>query len=144
MHNEVQAILADKGHEVVTVEASATALEAVARMNDAGIGAVVVVEGDRTVGIFSERDVLVRIVARHRDAATTPVKEVMTATVVSIGPQTTVGEAMHIITERRCRHLPVFEGDRLVGMISAGDLTRWVVRDQEGRISDLETYVMRG
>lgn len=144
MHNEVQAILEDKGHEVVTVEASATALEAVARMNEAGIGSVVVVDGDRTVGIFSERDVLVRIVSRRRDPATTPVKEVMTTTVVSIGPQTTVGEAMHIITERRCRHLPVFEGGRLVGMISAGDLTRWVVRDQEGRINDLETYVMRG
>jgi CBS domain-containing protein len=144
MHNEVKAILEDKGNEVVTVESSCTALEAVARMNEAGIGAVVVVDGERTVGIFTERDVLVRVVSRQRDPAATRVSEVMTAEVISIELNTTVGDAMRIVTKRRCRHLPVFDGGRLVGLISSGDLTRWVVRDQEGRISDLETYVMRG
>lgn len=144
MHNEVRAILEDKGRDVVTVESTANVLEAVARMNDAGIGAVVVVDGERTVGIFTERDVLVRVVSRQRNPAATPVVEVMTAEMVTIDPSTTVGEAMHIITERRCRHLPVFDGGRLVGLISSGDLTRWVVRDQQGRISDLEIYVMRG
>ncbi|HEU4731332.1 MAG TPA: CBS domain-containing protein [Kofleriaceae bacterium] len=143
MKDPVGKLLESKGNDVVTVSPQATVLTAVQRMNERKIGALVVVERDRPVGMFTERDVLVRIVAAGLDPNTTPVNEVMTRNPVVIRPETTVNEAMLVITRRRCRHLPVMDERGLLGMISIGDLTSWVVRHQQRTIEDLYDYMNR-
>ena len=144
MDSPVRDILADKGGRVVTAQPGERVSDAVQRMNEAGIGALVVVDGDRPIGIFTERDVLTRVVAARRDPDTTEVGDVMTRALVAISPSTMVREAMMVVTERRLRHLPVMDGGQLAGMISIGDLTRWVVRDQQHQIDDLLLYITRG
>jgi CBS domain-containing protein len=104
---------------------------------------LLVLERGRPVGIFTERDVLVRVVAAGLDPKVTPVGEVMTRSLVAVHSETTVGEAMRIITEKRCRHLPVVDDTRLRGLISIGDLTSWLVRDHERTIADLHDYIHR-
>lgn len=141
MNDPVSAILEHKGSRVETTTRQATVAEAVRAMNDAGIGALVVVDGERPVGIFTERDILTRVVAKALDPGSTEVEAVMTSELVVIHPHTKVGEAMAIVTEKRCRHLPVVDGERLAGMISSGDLTRWIVRDQKHTIDDLVGYI---
>lgn len=144
MQEKIQAILDNKGPMVHAVSPWATVATAVVEMNAQRIGSLVVLEEDRLFGIFTERDVLVRVVAAHRDPATTPVGEVMTREVVTIRPDTLVEEAMQLISRRRCRHLPVLDGGRLVGLVSSGDLTQWLVRHHEAEISDLVGYVTQG
>ena len=113
-------------------------------MNQAHVGALLVTDGERPIGILTERDVLVRVIAERRDPATTLVHEVMTRTLVTVTTETSVADAMVTVTDRRCRHLPVMDGDRVCGMISIGDLTSWLVRDQQRTIDDLHDYVTRG
>jgi CBS domain-containing protein len=112
-------------------------------MNERNIGSILVMDGERMVGIFTERDVLTRVIPRHLDASKMPVSEVMTQRPVTITPTTTVEEAMMVVSDTRRRHLPVIDGGRVVGMISIGDLNRWVVRDQKRTIDDLIDYVHR-
>lgn len=141
MHDPVSAILEQKGTRVETTSPEITVAEAVRVMNAAHIGALVVVQGERPVGIFTERDVLVRVVAAERDPRTTRVEEVMTRELAVIKSTTRVNEAMTVMTEKRCRHLPVVEDGRLAGMISIGDVTRWTVRNQRHTIKDLVSYI---
>ncbi len=141
MEIEIRKILGDKPTRVESVGPDTSVHDAVALMNERNIGSVLVLEAERTVGIFTERDVLTRVVAPGRDPAATQVREVMTTKLLAIAPSTTVHEAMAIMTERRCRHLPVMVEGRAVGMISIGDLTRWVVRDQQHTIDDLTDYI---
>jgi CBS domain-containing protein len=143
MHDPIAKVLAHKGNDVVTVAPETTVLVAVQQMNDRKIGALLVLDRGRPVGIFTERDVLVRVVAAGLDPKTTPVGEVMTRSLVAVRSVTTVGEAMRIVTERRCRHLPIVDDSRLLGLISIGDLTSWLVRDQERTIADLHDYMNR-
>jgi CBS domain-containing protein len=143
MNAPVEKILEQKGPRVETVAPQAMVIEAVQRMNEKRIGALLVIEGERPVGIFTERDVLTRVVGRRLDPNKTPVSEVMTRQLITINPASTVQEAMMVVTDTRCRHLPVLDGGKLVGMISIGDLTRWVVRDQQRTIDDLYDYVRR-
>jgi CBS domain-containing protein len=110
-------------------------------MNQARIGALLVMSGDDLVGIFIERDVLTRVVDQTRDPAATRVAEVMTSQPVVVTGTTTINEAMAVISEKRCRHLPVVEDGRLVGLVSAGDLTHWVTRGHEYHIQDLVNYI---
>jgi CBS domain-containing protein len=138
---KVGELLATKGHEVATIASSATVLEATQQMNARRIGAVVVVEGDQLVGIFSERDVLTRVVAAGRDPATTRVAEVMTREVLTCTPDITLEECRKIFTERRIRHLPVVEGGKLVGIITTGDILAHEVREHEKTIQHLENYI---
>jgi CBS domain-containing protein len=105
------------------------------------IGALLIVENEKLLGVFTERDVLKKVANKELNVKETPVKEVMTANVLTVAPHTTVAEAMAVITQKRFRHLPVVENDRLVGLISIGDLTRWVSRNQEIMIRDLENYI---
>jgi CBS domain-containing protein len=137
----VQDILDRKGREVVTVDAAATVLQAARRMNERGIGGLVVMEGARLVGIFTERDVLRRVVAEGRDPARTPVREVMTAPVLRCGPDAPLDECRVLMTDRRIRHLPVVEQDELRGIITTGDLLAQQVREQQDKIEFLNSYV---
>jgi CBS domain-containing protein len=143
MSDPVAKVLEEKGERVETVTAQTPIGEAIARMNARRIGSVVVMDGERLVGIFTERDVLTRVVPQHIDPRHTAVAEVMSRQPTTISPTWTVQEAMVVITESRHRHLPVLQAGRLVGMVSIGDLTRWIVRDQQRTIDDLTDYVCR-
>ncbi len=149
MSDRIRMVLAYKGHHVETVPPEALVLEAVAHMNQLRIGSVLVAdvyrpgEPYRPIGIFTERDVLVRVIACGLDPRTTPVEHVMTRDPVTIHADQTVADAMRIVTESRCRHLPVIDDAGLCGLISIGDLTKWIVRDQQRTITDLHDYIHR-
>lgn len=136
-------ILSQKGSHVATIHASATVLEATTIMNDRKIGALVVRDdGGRLAGIFTERDVLRRVVAVERPPSTTLVREVMTTDVVCCTPDTDVDEASRIMRDRRVRHLPVCDDNAgLVGLISIGDLNAYHASTQEAEIHFLHDYV---
>lgn len=141
MSDRMRNVLDTKGHHVETTAPATTVLDAIQQMNAKRIGALVVVEDGLTIGIFTERDVLVRVVARGCDPSRTHVGEVMTTKLVTVDLDTTVAEAMRIVTDQRCRHLPVIDGGQLRGLISAGDLTKWLVRAQQRQIEDLHDYI---
>ena len=137
MNSRVAELLASKDSEIVAASPSETVIEAVRRMNSHGIGSLPVLDAGRLVGIFTERDVLVRVVEDGNDPARTLVSEVMTEEPLCLSPGATVEEAMIFITENRCRHVPIVAGGKLVGLISIGDLVRWQVRDQDVRLEDM-------
>ncbi|MBA3540198.1 MAG: CBS domain-containing protein [Deltaproteobacteria bacterium] len=141
MSDPIQAVLDRKGTHVEVTHPRMTVLAAVDRMNELHVGALMVSDGDRPLGILTERDVMIRVIARHLDPEATLVGEVMTRELVSIHPHATIAEAMVLMTDRRCRHLPVLEGDELRGILSIGDLMSWMVRDQERTIADLHDYI---
>jgi len=143
MNDPIARVLDHKGSDVETVPAETTVLTAVKRMNERKIGALLITVGGRPVGIFTERDVLVRVVAAGLDPKTTPVNEVMTRNPVVVRSEVTVNEAMMVITQRRCRHLPVIDDTGLRGLISIGDLMSWLVRHQQRTIEDLHDYMTR-
>ncbi len=136
-------LIDQKGGEVYSVAPEATVADAVDTMNAHRIGAVLVMEqgAQWPAGIFTERDVLQRVINAGRDPHTVPVRDVMTGSLVVVRPNMSVEEAMAVVTEKRCRHLPVVDGDRLVGLVSAGDLTRWMIRDQSVQIDHLVSYI---
>ena len=140
--SSVQDILDKKGRRVVSVAENATVVEAAALMNENRIGALVVTRGDAVVGIFTERDILCRVVAARRDPAHTHVKDVMTSPVACCSPQTTREECRTVMRHRRLRHLPVVQDKRLVGIISVGDLLEAAEADQVATIQYLYEYMM--
>ena len=138
----VKELLAHKGSHVVSIGKYETVVEAALLMNQRRVGAVVVMDGDHVEGMFSERDVLVRVVGERRDPASTRVEEVMTAEVVCCTPETTLEEARGSMKNRRIRHLPVVDGGRrLVGLISIGDLNAHQATAQEQTIHLLHEYL---
>lgn len=134
-------VLREKGSKVYTVGPEATVLEAARAMDAHNVGSLLVADGDKPVGIFSERDLMRRVVVSGKDPAKVKVREVMSRDVWVVEPDTRVKEAMAIMTERRCRHLPVVEKGKVVGLISIGDLVRWISKDQEFQIRMLENYI---
>lgn len=141
MYGFVSSVLAEKGRQVYTISRTATVSEAVREMNEKGVGSLLVIDGRHPVGIFTERDVLRRIVDADRDPALTRVGEVMTRDLAAIEPSWHVEDAMRLMTERRLRHLPVMEGGEVLGMISIGDLLRWVTINQEDQIRAMTDYI---
>jgi len=126
---------------VVSVEVSDTVLEAVRQMDEANTGAVVVLERNRLVGIFTERDLMRRVVLKGRDVSATSVAEVMTRDLLFSEPAEAGEEAMAKMTRHRCRHLPVVDGERLVGVISIGDLMKEISDEQSVEIHFLKEYI---
>src|SRR5882724_3318569 len=142
MHDCIDQVLEHKGHEVEVTAPDVTVIAAVEHMNARRIGALVVIADGEIVGIFTARDVLVRVVARGMDPNTTRVTDVMTRGPCTVAPNMTVNDALVVITDRRCRHLPVVDdAGALCGLISAGDLSKWIVRDQQRTIEDLHAYI---
>jgi len=137
----VSSVLAEKGRQVYTIEKGVTVSQAVREMNEKGVGALVVTESGRPIGMFTERDVLRRVVDADKDPAMTRVSSVMTRNVVAIAPADRVEEVMALMTERRMRHLPVVESGQLIGLISIGDLMRWVTLNQEDQIRHMTEYI---
>lgn len=137
----VRDVLRRKGAVIVALAPSATVLEAAQVMTDRSIGAVLVMDDGRLLGIFTERDVLRRVVATGRDPAATALGEVMTREVLTCSPATSLAECREIMTARRLRHLPVIGPDGLCGIISSGDVLALQVSEQEGTIQDLSRFV---
>ncbi len=136
-----QQLLAIKGDAVASLPPTATVLEAAQLMNRRRIGSVLVINEGRLAGIFTERDVLTRIVAEQRDPAATPLGEVMTTPVACAAPHTTLDEIRKVMRDCRIRHIPVAEGERVVGMISIGDLNKAQYDVQAETIRYLEQYM---
>ncbi|RIH83049.1 CBS domain-containing protein [Calidithermus roseus] len=141
MTSSVRQLILAKGNRVHTISPEATVFEALERMAMYDIGALVVVEGERVVGIFSERDYARKVVLVGRVSRETKVREIMTDEVITVSPDTTVGECMAIMTGKRVRHLPVMEGERLAGLISIGDVVKAIMSEQEFMIAELESYI---
>ena len=138
---EVKALISSKEHAVHCILDTSTVESSVSEMNRLCIGSLMVKNASgEVVGIFTERDVLVRVVSSDLDPRTTPVREVMTSDFTSIHPGCPVEEAMQIMTEKRVRHLPVMTGGELDGMISIGDVTRWLLEINEMEAENLRRY----
>ena len=137
----VRDILARKGSTLISVRPADTVLRAATLMNDEGIGGVLVMEGDELAGIFTERDVLRRVVAAGRDPARTAVREVLTSSVVTCGLQTTIDECAALMTARHIRHLPVREPSGLVGLVTIGDVLAFQVSEQQSTIEQMNNYL---
>jgi len=136
-----QTILDRKGTEVATIPSTASVLEAARRMNERRIGALIVTSGERVIGIFTERDILRRVVAAERPPESTRVSEVMTTPMACCRRSTPLGECQAIMTQKRIRHLPVVEGGVLHGIISAGDIMAIQADEQRSTIEYLHEYL---
>lgn len=138
----VAAILKEKSPIVHQLPSSATVMQAVQAMCAAKVGSVLVVHDGRPVGIFTERDLMTRVLLAHRDPATTPIEAVMTTDVLCIEENTSQAAAMALMTERRIRHLPVVNDGKVVGLVSIGDLVRQQASQQSAEIRMLTNYIM--
>jgi CBS domain-containing protein len=139
--NSIRRLLGEKGQGIWSVAPATSVFEALRLMAERDIGAVLVVEHDRLVGIFTERDYARKIVLRGKLSHDTAVREVMTEQVIFVRPEQTVEECMAIMSEREVRHLPVVEGDRLVGMVSIRDVVRHIISEQQFMIEQLVNYI---
>lgn len=138
----VSDILDGKSREVHGIESSATVYEAIAKMVDANVGALLVYDGSRLAGIVTERDYLRRVTLQGRDERTTPVCDIMTSELVYVGPDASIDECMAVMTDRRIRHLPVLTDEREVaGIVSIGDLVKYQSREQSVQIRFLTEYI---
>lgn len=144
MDQPVSKLLESRPGDLHTVERDASVAEAVRAMNAAHVGAIIVMDQGRLAGIFTERDVLRRVIESNRKADETPVADVMTSDVVVIKPTDTVQHAMVLVNSRNCRHLPVMDGDTVLGMVSVRDLIGAIVDGQEHRIAELTDYIYGG
>ena len=139
---QVSDILEGKGRDVLRIDASATVYDAIVRMVEGNVGALLVYEGDRLAGIVTERDYLRRVTLQDRDERTTPVGEIMTAELVFVGPDASVEECMAVMTDRRIRHLPVVTDEReVVGLVSIGDVVKFQSREQSVQIRFLTEFI---
>jgi len=130
-----------KGHTVHSVEPGAPVLEAIRRMAEHGVGALLVMQGARLVGIVSERDYARKVILKGRSSSETAVEQIMSTPVLTVPPDRSVHECMQIMTDRRVRHLPVLDGTRVLGVLSIGDLVRSVLEEQRQTIEQLEHYI---
>lgn len=134
-------VLDEKGRSVHTTQPDASVREAVAVMCSSKVGSLLVCDGTRPVGLFTERDLKSRVVLRKRDPDATYVYEVMTPEVPCLGLEATVHEAMQVMTEQRCRYVPIVGAGRVIGMVSIGDLVEWMCRNQQNEIHLLREYI---
>jgi CBS domain-containing protein len=137
----VTQLLEAKGREVHAIGPDARVIDALKLMADKDVGALVVTEGAKISGIISERDYARKVILQGKSSHDIAVREIMTARVVTVQPRHTVEECMALMTEKRIRHLPVTEGERLIGVLSIGDLVKEVIAEQEATIRQLESYI---
>jgi CBS domain-containing protein len=137
----VRYLLGFKDKNVWTIEPEEPVLEAIQLMADKHIGALPVVRGDELIGIVSERDYARKVILMGRSSSDTPVWQIMSSPVKTVGPDDTVHHCMQMVTEHRIRHLPVVEKGKLIGIISIGDLVKAVIEEQQQTITELERYI---
>ena len=140
----VSAILKQKGGRVWSIGPEATVYEALERMSEEGVGALVVMKNSAIIGLLSERDYARKIILKGRSSKETKVEEIMISPPLTISPGCSVDEAMRIMTEHRVRHLPVVDGaGGVLGIVSIGDLVKWIITSHEKMIEQLESYISR-
>lgn len=141
MARNVQRLLSEKGRSIFWVAPEATVFTAIEQMATRGVGALLVMDGDRLAGIVSERDYARRVILRGRSSKETRVDEIMTTDVVCVDSARSVEECMALMTEKRIRHLPVLEDGHVIGVISIGDVVRAALDDRDFHIQQLESYI---
>ena len=139
----MKQLLKGKGHDVWSIGPEDSAFDAIEMMADKEVGALVVTDGDSLVGVFSERDYARKVALQGRSSRDTKIKEIMTTRVAYARPEQTVEECMALMTDKRIRHLPVMDGDKLLGVISIGDLVKAIIEEQQHVIKQLEQYISR-
>lgn len=137
----VRQLLEAKGYDVWSIAPDAPVYDALKLMADKNVGALIVLDGEKLVGVISERDYARKVILKGKSARDTPVREIMTREVICVSPKRTVEECMALMTDKRIRHLPVLEEDRLIGVVSIGDVVKSVISEQEFIIEQLENYI---
>jgi len=137
----IKELLGNKGQEIWSVGPDATVYEAIELMAGKGVGALMVMAEDKPVGIVSERDYARKVILQGRTSKTTPVREIMSSRIIHTSPDRHVEECMTLMTSNKIRHLPVMEGEQLVGMVSIGDLVKATISEQQSTIEHLERYI---
>src|SRR6266566_4711853 len=141
LSDAVDLILKQKGHDIWSVSPDQSVYEAIEKMADKGVGALLVISDGALVGIVSERDYARKVILKGRSSKETPVKDIMTSPVVYVNQRNTLDECMSIMTKHRIRHLPIMEDEHVLGIVSIGDLVKWIISEQEVTIRQLEHYI---
>jgi len=138
---KVRTILHNKGNAIFSVEPSTMVYRAIELMCEKNIGGLLIVEDEKLVGIFTERDYARKLILKGKSSKDTPIRDLMTSNLVTVTPDTSIDDCMRVMTGRKIRHLPVLENDHLVGIISIGDVVRFVIDEQKSIIEHLEHYI---
>jgi CBS domain-containing protein len=141
LHDSVERILRNKGSEVYSIAPSATVYEALEKLAERDIGALLVMDGPTLVGLLSERDYARKVILKGYSSMDLTVAEIMSTPVVTVDPTSTVDDCMRYMTDQRCRHLPVVGEGRVIGVVSIGDLVNWIINVQDMTIHQLEDYI---
>ena len=138
---KVKNILTSKGNAVFSVEPNVTVYKAIELMCQKNIGGLLIVENDKLAGIFTERDYARKLILKGKSSKDTPISELMTKDPFTVSPESSIEQCMEMMSDKRIRHLPVVDDDKLVGMISIGDVVRFIIEEQKSIIEHLEHYI---
>lgn len=144
IHSTAGHLLQHKGHLVFAVPPETSVLDAIRTLAERNVGAVLVMDGETLLGIFSERDYTRKIILKGRASNTTPVSEVVSTPVRTVAPEESVEDCMRLMTEHRIRHLPVVSEGKVVGVISIGDLVNWIISAQKAALEQMQSYLAGG
>ena len=140
-HGTISSILKQKSHDLWSIASDAMVFEAIQLMADKNVGALLVVSEGRLVGVISERDYTRKVALKGKSSRETPVGEILSAPIIAVTPHYTIEECMRLMTVHRVRHLPVLDGENVVGIVSIGDLVNWIISAQSFTINQLENYI---
>ena len=137
----VKQVLDSKGHDIWSIDPNSSVLNTIKLMADKKVGALLIMEDEKLVGIVSERDYARKVILKGRASDDTPVKDIMTREIIYATPENSVEDCMELMTEKHVRHLPVLDGDEVTGVLSIGDLVKSIIADQQFKIEQLENYI---